>query len=198
MSKTPKMRLWLKRITTTPLTQYVVLESGNQIMFTYLGLSNSPLDYDNIATSYSQDYRSTGDAFKKKDILDSLKPRIDAEIAKAKNTRYIRLDEQARLGAYDFNAKAFPVQNQIEIGSNGYFNDNTAYRYAYTNGDNFKMLHIADEATARKIEGMKNSGQLTLAFYGFWQETDPSNKSIKCQIVKVRLLDRKGNELLVQ
>lgn len=183
----------------TPLDQYVQLTSGNQLMFMYYGLSNMPLDYEKITQAYSQEYRSTNDAFKQKDILNALKPRIDSEVAKAKNMRYYRTEEQANLASYDFNAKGFPVNNQIGDGSFGYYNDNSSYRYAFTNGESFKMLKVADEAKARQIEALtKKYPPMKLVFYVYAQDADPSDLSVKSQIVKVRLLDASGNELLVQ
>ncbi len=183
----------------TPLDQYVKLTSGNQIMFMYYGLSNMPLDYEKIAQVYSQEYRATNDAFKQKDILNALKPRIDSEIAKAKNIRYFSVEEEANLASYDFNAKGFTLNNEIGADSYGWFNDNPTYKYAFTNGEAFKILKVADETKAREIESLtKKYPRMRLVFYVYAQDVDPSNLQVKTQIVKVKLLDARGNELLVQ
>jgi hypothetical protein len=183
----------------TPLDQYVSLSSGNQLMFMYYGLSNTPVDHEKIAQSYSQEYRSTNDAFKQKDILNALTPRIDSEIAKAKDLRYFRTADEASLGSYDFSAKAFHINNSIGDGTYGYFNDNTNYKYSFTNGQSFSMLKVADEAKARQIESLIGKyPKMKIEFYSYTQDIDPNSLTVKCQIVKIRLLDATGNELFVQ
>jgi hypothetical protein len=183
----------------TPLDQYVKLTSGNQLMFMYYGLSNMPLDYEKITQAYSQEYRSTQDAFKKQDILNAMKPRIDSEVAKAKNIRYFIAEYDANISSFDFNAKGFPVTNPIGADAFGYYNDNSSYHYAFTNGEGFQMLKVADEAKARQIESLtKKYPPMKLVVYAFAQDADPSNLTVKSQIVKVRLLDASGNELVVQ
>lgn len=182
----------------TPPDKYVQLNSGNQLMFMYYGLLNMPVDYDKIASSYSQDFRSTNDEFKKKDILNALKPRIDSEIANAKNIRYFCVDFDAQLGHYDFNTKGFPVNNAIGPDGFAYFYDNANYKYSFTNGNSFKLLKVVDEAKARQIENMVNKyPAMKLTMYVFTQDADPSNLQIKCQIVKMKLADHHGNELTV-
>lgn len=183
----------------TPLDQYTKLTSGNQLMFIYYGILNMPIDYDKIASYYSQDYRSTSDEFKKKDILNALKPRIDSEITKAKGMRYFQTDFDANLGHFNFNVKGFPVNMALDSNSSAYISDNAAYQYSFTNGEGFNILKVADEAKARSIETMIDKyPPMKLVFYVFTQDADPNNRQIKCQIVKVKLLDHQGNELLVQ
>lgn len=183
----------------TPLDQYVALSSGNQLMFMYYGLSNMPVDHEKIAQSYSQEYRSTNDAFKQKDILNALTPRIDSEIAKAKELRYFRAEDEASLGSYDFNAKSFHINNAFDDGTYRYFNDNSTYKYSFTNGQSFSLLKVADEAKARQIESLIGKyPRMKIEFYSYTQDVDPNNLTVKCQIVKIRLLDATGNELFVQ
>jgi hypothetical protein len=183
----------------TPLDQYIKITSGNQLMFMYYGLSNMPIDYEKIAQAYSREYNSTNDAFKQKDILNALKPRVDSEIAKVKDMRYFIVDYDANLASYDFNSKAFPINNPIGDGSVGYYYDNQRYQYAFTNGDGFKMLQVADEAKARQIESFSKKYQhMKLIIYAFAQDADPSNMAIQAQIVKIKLLDPSGGELVVQ
>lgn len=184
----------------TPLNQYTKLTSGNQLMFVYYALLNMPIDYDRIASAYSQDYSATTDAFKKKDILNALKPIIDVEISKGKETRYLQAEFNPNIGHYDFNIKGFPVNTMLDINSYAFFSDKPIYKYSFTNGESFKILKVADEAKAREIESMINRtyqpGKLVLYF--FTQRAIPNDLRIECQIVKLRLLDHQGNELLVQ
>lgn len=179
----------------TPLAQYVKLESGKQLMFLYYALSNMPLDYDQIATAYSDDYRNTNDGFKKKDILKSIQPRIDQEIANAKTNRYFTANEPLNVGPYDFNNKAFPL-NGFEDGTYGYFYDLSDYKYGYTNAAPLRMLTIKDDAIARKIEEMRSKGQgMKLTIYAFAQDVDLNQKIVKSQILKFKITDNNGAEI---
>lgn len=181
------------------LTQYTELNSGNQIMFLYYALSSLPVDYEQIASVYSRDYMNTSDAFKKADILKALKPVIDAEIAKAKSNRYFVDAIDANLDSYDFNAKGFPIQDDLSADSTRYYNDNSTYKYQFTNGINAKMLKPNDENLARQIETMRNKyPTMRLRIYAFAQGVDMSNQTVKAQIVKLQLLDGHGSVLLTQ
>lgn len=188
---------------SVPVEKYVPLTSGNQLMFMYYGLSNMPVDYEKVASIYSRDYRATSDAFKKQDILKALTPRIDAEIAKAKELRYYQVEFDANLGSYDFNAKGFPVDNSIGPDSYGYFSDNRDYRYSFTNGDKYKLLKVEDEAKARQIEALVENyrrdyrRRMRLVYYAFAQDADPGNMQINSQIVRIKLVDDRGGELLI-
>lgn len=188
---------------SVPLDKYIPLTSGNQLMFMYYALSNMPVDYEKVASFYSREYRDTDDVFKKRDILKALIPHIDAEIAKARESRYFQLKFRAKLGSYDFNAKGFPVKNWFEPDSYGYFEDNRGYRYSFTNGDKFKLLKVEDEDKARQIEALiqdyrrRYDRHMLLVYYAFAQAADPGKMQIKSQIVHVKLVDHLGNELLI-
>lgn len=184
----------------TPLEQYIKLDSGNQLMFAYYAFTGLPVDYEAVAERYAQDYRRTSDAFKKKDILAALKPRIDAEIAKIKEQRYFKFDEEVNLSHFDFNKKSFAVQSYL-VREGGYlsFNDNNSYGVEITNGVQFAELKVADENTARALEKMVNDrARIVMQIYVFAQDANTSNSRIKVQIVKVKLMDKHGTELLTQ
>lgn len=184
----------------TPLENYVELNSGNQIMFAYLGLMNTPPDYKEIADQYSKDYGRTQDEFKKNDLLNALKPRIDAEIAKAKTSRYLKLSLNNPVDKYDFEKKAFPLNKSLwESGSFRFFSDNSTYKLSFSNGEAFRFLSTANDEDARKIEGLRTQYEaLELVAYCFFQDADPSNRSVKAEIVKVALVDKKGNVIATQ
>jgi len=182
----------------TPLNQYKELTSDNDIMFTYYALSSIPVDYDKILMSYSGDYRRASDEFKKQDILKALKPKIDQEIAAAKNARYLKMTWNGfRLNKYDFPAKGFP---QDSLGNNSNLGwESYGYRLAFTNGDNFKLFKIEDESKARLIEEKRSKyEQFDLVIYVYAQDADLNNKSVKTQVMHVSLLDSRGNELFAQ
>ena len=182
----------------TPLADYKELTSDNDIMFAYYALSSIPVDYDKVLMSYSEDYRRASDEFKKQDILKALKPKIDQEIAVAKNARYLKMTWNGfKLKKYDFQAKAFP-QDDLENNSNlGW--QNYGYRLAFTNGDNFKLFKVEDEAKARLIEEKRSKyEQFNLVVYVYAQDADLNNKFVKSQVMRISLLDSHSNELFAQ
>lgn len=182
---------------STPLDRYVELTSGNQIMFAYLAMAAMPIDYNEIAGSYSQDYARANDEFRKNDLLTALKPKIDAEVAKAGAGRYVRLSIDNPIGKYDFEKKGFPLESGVwESGSYRYFNDNSTYKLGFTNGDAFRYLMVSSEDAARAIESARSKYQtLQLLIYGYTQDADIANKTVKAEIVKIALVDGKGNVL---
>ena len=179
----------------TAAKDYRELAGDNDVMFTYYALSSLPVDYDKLLTAYSQDYRNTSDEFKKQDMQKALKPKVDQEIANAKGTNYIQMKwSQFRLDKYDFQAKGFPQQNLTKDVNFGWGWD---YRVEYTNGDDYKLFKVEDEAKARQIEEMRSKGQvLDLMIYAFAQDAELDKHYVKAQILKVVLLDKNGNELL--
>lgn len=181
-----------------PLTSYRTLQSGNDLMFLYYGLSNMPVDYDKVAQSYSQDYRGTQDSFKKQDLLTSLKPHIDAEIQSAKNSRYVMMSVSGvSLNAYDFSKKGFAVNNFGQAGQTQFFFDNSTYQAEYTNGPNFAFLPVSDETAARQIENMRSQFKpLTLRVYAYAQDGDPAANHVKLQILHLQLVDANNQVLM--
>lgn len=196
------VKLLPKADLSVPLTNYVKLEDGNQLMFMYYALSELPIDYEKIAGQYSREFQGTSDGFKRQDILTALKPRIDAEIVKAKSNRYfvhtITGSLRNSLHTYDFAGKSFPLAERVwSPDVRFYFMDSSSYEFSFTNGEEFKTLRVEDADLARKIEGMISSGQdVKLAIYAFAQEADPSKGRVKAQIVKMQFSDTKGKDLL--
>lgn len=184
----------------TPGEQYVELTSGNQVMFNYLALAAMPIDYKEVATAYSPDYARSSDEFRKNDLLTALKPRIDAAVTEAGQRRYVRMTIDAPIEKYDFEKKGFPLNGAIwESGSYRYFNDNSSYKIGFSNGDAYRYLSVPGEDSARTIEGLRSKYEaLHLVVYAYAQQADLSNKIVKAEIVKVALLDRKGNVLASQ
>ncbi|AVF38507.1 DUF4852 domain-containing protein [Pandoraea apista] len=184
----------------TPASNYVEYNSGNQLMFAYLALSDMPIDYDQIANRMSRDYAAANDEFRKRDLLAALKPKIDQAVAQAKAQRYFRITVSNPVQKYDFEKKSFPLDSSLwESGSYRYFYDNGEYRLSFSDGDRFRYLSVNNEEAARNIEAMRARGNPpTLVVYGYTQASDMSNKAVKAQIVKVALVDRQGNVLAEQ
>lgn len=180
---------------STPLSQYRKLENENDVMFTFYALSSLPIDYDKLLKTYSQDYQFSTDEFKKQDMQKALKPKIDQQIANAKSSNYIKVIwGQFSLDKYDFQEKGFPQHKLTKEVNFGWGYD---YRIEFTNGEDFKLLKVADEAKARIIEEKRSKGEnLDLIIYAFAQDSSLDNHHVKAQILKVVLVDKNGAELL--
>lgn len=185
----------------TALTNYRKIDSGNQVMFLYLGLLNLPVDYEKVVESYSSEYNRTNDSFKKKDILTALQPKVDQEIAQAKSSRYILLEsrESSLLERYDFSKKSFAVKEFADNDRYTYYYDNNQYTLAKTNATQFATLSVPDEARARVIEGyLSKYTPLRTETYVYAQDADPSNTRVKLEIMKFRLISPTGEVLAEQ
>ena len=184
----------------TPASSYVELDSGNQIMFAYLGTAGMPIDYNEVANTYSRDYRTASDEFKKNDLLKALKVKIDAGVAQAAQQRYVKLEIADAIQKYDFEQKGFPLDSSVwEKGAYRYFGDNSDYKIGFNNGADFRYLGVPEEDKARVIEGLRSKYESPrTVVYGFVQDADVSSKVVLAQILKVELVDRKGNVLASQ
>lgn len=184
----------------TPADRYVPLESGNQLMFQYYARTGLPLDYERVAPDISNEYHQATDAFRQRDLLAALKPRIDASLAQARDTPYLRMDIDLYGGSvspYDFDRKGFLLEPFKDAGTYRYFNDNSRYRVAFSNAQRYAFLPVADEATARLIETLRTKYEtMTLRTYLFVNDADTSNQSVKAVVVRIVVLDRKGRELV--
>jgi len=183
----------------TPLSQYKEWRSNRDVMFSYLGLSGLPVNYEVAMQEYSKDYRQSSDEFRKNDILSALKPKLDQEIAAAKTQLYVKMVfDNFRVDKFDFQAKGFP-QSQLTSDTNfGWSSEGgRTYRAVFTNADQYKLMRVADEAKARSIEERRSKYQnMNLVIYGFTQDVDTNNQYVKVQILKISLQDGKGAELL--
>lgn len=185
----------------TPSAKYRKIDSGHQVMFLYYGLLNLPVDYEQVVQSYSSEYQRTTDSFKKKDIVAALQPRIDQEIAQAKSAPYILLEstDSAPLERYDFSKKSFAVKEFSDNDLYTYYHDNSQYTLAKTNATQFATLSVPDEEKARAIEGyLSKYARLRVQTYLFAQDADPSNRRVKLEIMKYRLLSPTGEVLAEQ
>lgn len=168
-------------------------------------LSSEPVNYEQIAWQVSPEFRSSTDAFKKKDLLEALKPQVDAKLADAKKSwRYLYVDFKPGdvfLGHYDLDKKSFPIYG---IGSSNIF---------LTNGDAYKHLPMPDESRAREVEAAIAKGvayeinpneqmlpvpgrfPTTSRLYVFAQEAGPDGGPLRFQIVKLVMKTTDGQAL---
>lgn len=102
-----------------PLSAYQELKTPQQTTILFHALNSAPLDLEKVVERYSVEYQATTDSFKKKEIVASLSPSIEAELAKAKTDRYFFFElnpgmyDRETFGilkSYDFDKKGFPVK----------------------------------------------------------------------------------------
>ena len=182
---------------SVPLEQYKELNSGKQLLLTYLAISGMPIDYAEVAKKISKEYDRESDEFKKRDIMNALKPAIDKEIEKAKNERYFYMDVDADWSKYDFASQSFASAN---IGESGrYFNfRDFSYedRLEWSNGGKFNKLTVLDENQARTIEALRvKYNGIKTRIYFFLADTKLGEKTDMGEITKVQVMDAKGNLL---
>ena len=180
-----------------PLAAYTKLESGNQIMFLYVAASKLPPDYAKLASAYSKEFRDTSDAFRQNDLLQAIKPQLEQKIAQASADPYGWMEvDDARLGAYDFQRKGFPV-GEFEDGRYRYFNDAYDYKIGWANYSQLAFAPVADEAIARQLESMRTGYSNTprLKIYFFAQGADLDNERVNALVTHVQITDKSGRVL---
>lgn len=179
-----------------PLTQYQELSSGKQLMFSYLAVSTMPVNYEKIASSISPEFQRENDEFKKRDILNALKPGIDKEMVKAKSGQYYFMRLSDNLDKYDFSSKSFGNQAFSDGDSFRYFNDNSEYKLKFANSAAFNKVNVPDEQLARTIETLRTQYQgVRIVVYFFVNDTELGSTNVKAEITKVQVTDGKGNVL---
>lgn len=184
----------------TPDSEYRAITGPEQILAYIHGLSPLAIDYGKIAEKLSQEYRSTGDGFKKQDIAKALAPRIDRMLADAKAHRYFVFKVRPELEAYQFGSHSFHTQLSNDATWRQW-NNNDSEQLVFTNGDQFQQLKAPDEAAARQVEMLRSKNQWgaqAMEIYAYAQEPDLSSGALKAQIIKVKLIDPQGNTLLKQ
>ncbi|WP_296651297.1 hypothetical protein [Paraburkholderia sp.] len=175
----------------TPFSQYRSINSGAELALVYYAVSDTPVDYEQLTQHMSAAYRTTSDAFKRKDIVDSLKPKIDAQISAFRMSPYLKVHWTSLVpGHYDMTSQSFPLNN-LPLGSQtGRWMDGTQYSYSITNSAPYSALKITDQATARKIENaISQMHPFSADMYLFAQGTDADSHLVKMQMVRMDVLD---------
>ncbi|MGQ3046520.1 MAG: hypothetical protein ACT6Q8_15995 [Niveispirillum sp.] len=181
---------------SVPLSSYKAMESGRALMFAHLAADTLPLDYEKIAARISDDYRSEEDVFKKNDLLQALKPAIDAEVTKSKSNMYYYMMDDDGVSSYDFATKSFQIPRLSTSGNYTYFYDNSSFKLEYSNPVEFSRVEVTDETRARLIEKLRSQARgLMTKVYFFASSTELGSPIVKAEITKVQILDRQGNVL---
>lgn len=183
--------------TNRPLDQYPELNDSDGLMFLYVATSRIPPDYEKVAADFSADFRNTTDSFRKRDLLQALKPQIDQALsdAQAQPYRHMLIDDP-KLGAYDFDRGGFPM-GEFEEGRYRYFSGNSEYKLTWDNYGAFAFLPVKDEAAARNIESMRSDWRnpLRLKVYFMARSADLNDKTLKAHVTRVEIIDKSGQVL---
>lgn len=178
----------------TPTTEYERLETGEQAAYLYYAVANLPTDYDVIASIVSEKYRYSSDGFKKKEILNTLKPAVDEKISayKAKPIGYIRAN--AVLGAFDFDRNGFKIG---AVGDESAYYSFGSYQLQFKNTAQVNFIAIKDEAIARELESMRAgySNKPIANIYFLADHADLDGASIKALITQIDIVDKSGRVL---
>jgi len=188
---------------SVPLDRYQPLTSDRQL-YLAVALSTAPVIYDQLAMNESAEYMKTSDTFRRKELLDILRPQIDAKVAEAKlNGRYAYINlppGKISLGHYNLDKKAFPV------------NGLTTTNFRLSNREQFQWLSLS-EGQAREIEaalskgiaykineresslGVPGSFPTVSRVYVFAQGPGPDGRVVTYQITRIVMKDIDGKAL---
>lgn len=179
-----------------PLSTYEKLDSGRKLMFAYLAVGTLPVEYEKVAGLISPGL-SYADEFKKRDLIQSLRPGIDAEIEQAKGIRYYYMDMSGILDRYDFDSKSFRFMAFASDNPSIYFPTTGNYSMVFTNAEQYRRFTVTDEGKARQIETLRaEASNMKSKVYFFTTGEQLGEKIVNAEIVKVQLLDPKGNLLV--
>lgn len=194
----------LPTVQVDPARTYQEVNSGVDLAYLYYALTEMPADYEKLAEEVSEDYRITTDSFKKKEILDALRPEIQAKIAALKAHPFVKVQiDTSSLGHYDLVSQSFPVQGlPLDKGQYLSFVKGGSYRLAITNGADFRQLKVTDEARARAMEAIvtngtpgsviRNAYSTPAEMFLYAQAADKNTHVVQFQLVQVKLKDDKG------
>lgn len=190
-----------------PDSAYVPLsnQNGAELTYLYAALSNKPIDYDKIAQQTSPQYAATSDTFQRRDMLNALKPKIDAAIEEAKQHRYFTYSvDNGSPGNYDLATKTFSSggmytwQSGPVIGTTAVTIDLTNVHTPGSFGPN--PYPVADETEARAIQALidKRSAIGVKVFFFAQADEDTSGHVIRSVVTRYQLVAPDGTVLHTQ
>lgn len=186
-------------VASTPIDQYRPISGGTDIVYLYYAKTGLPIPYEDLAPRISDEYRNTQDAFKKKEVLDALKLKIDANVEAFKKTDYISFVEDGLLGHYDLNKKSFIVRGMPDQNDSKYTSFGM-YSVSFTNVSKFSGYKVDEVERAKEIEALVTKGggvavekiELHGNLYAFVQKANTDTKQIQVQIVRIQAQDEAG------
>lgn len=190
---------------STPDSAYVPITQARQVWVMYDALSgDKPSDMMLFAIDPSL---MGADPFQKKDKEAQLLPQLNAEMAAAKDHRYIVwVDTSGRLAPYDFDHHAFgfasALMNPPASASHGQIADVSMVDVAPTNAAAFEWLHVPDETQAKSIQARMSAGWIprvkVWAYVQGVEKVRGITQTLPVQITKVQVLDPQGQVVLEQ
>lgn len=184
-------------VTNVPLDRYVEVADSSEDMKPQQGFdlvalnaavsqvdSALPVDFEVLANSTSKEYFKTQDAFKKKELLATLKPKLEERIGYFQANPYIATvyNYSNNIEAYDFNRGGFPVNvfkgnRFLYAGDTGYGNSGLMYGFNVKNEAEATFFPVSNEELAKRIETMRTSGETPRLKAYFTAETKPKSNN---------------------
>jgi hypothetical protein len=198
---------------STPIDKYTDTTKGNgaELAFAWYATQKElGAGSKEIASIISPEYGLLKDEFKKKDIVESLMPKIKEGIETAKQNRYYKLrlsDSLIDIGSYDEKTKSFPLVSSVfsdpdaKMFLTGAGNNWTAQNYTvnFVNSANLKSLLVPEEKQAREIEAIRAKGGQqgvgSIWLYFCVGDPIPNTTGLYAELLRIRVLDKAGNLL---
>nr|WP_199040440.1 hypothetical protein [Dyella sp. ASV24] len=190
---------------STPDSAYVPVTQARQVWVMYDALSG---DKPSDMMLWAIDPTLMGaDPFQKRDKETRLLPQLTAEMAAAKDHRYITfVDRSSRLAPYDFDHKAFGFASALmnpQAGvSHGQIAGVSLIDVAPTNAAAFQWLRVPDETQAKAIQAQLSAGWIpqvkVWAYVQGGEKVRGITQTLFVQIAKVQVLDAQGQVMLEQ
>ena len=190
---------------STPDSAYVPVTQARQVWVMYDALSG---DKPSDMMLWAIDPTLMGaDPFQKKDKEATLLPQLNAEMAAAKDHRYIVwVDGSGRLAPYNFDHHAFgfasALTNPPAGVSHGQIAGVSLIDVAPTNAAAFQWLRVPDEAQAKAIQSRLSAGWIpqvkVWAYVQGGEQVRGITQTLFVQITKVQVLDPQGQVVLEQ
>lgn len=174
----------------TPAGQYLEISNGLHLMLHYHALSRDNVPWDTLAAAADPAFLATENRFERQELLRSLRPQLEAQLARHGENRYIVIPMQVQLAAYDFQRGGFPVHG---FAADSYLRFGPQdYALSFINGADFSLVPIAGEHLAREIENLRAtrpSERYRARVHAYAQHTieQAGQYTVRAQLLKVSI-----------
>jgi hypothetical protein len=207
-----------KEATNVPLDRYVVVgdpdsdpAQGFDLIAFNAAISQidpaMPPDFDLLASLSSKDYERTQDAFKKRELLAQLQPKLEERMAYFQANPYIATVYiyKNNIEGYDFSRNAFPV-NVFKATRALFAGNGLLEHYTLKNEAAVAFFPVSDQELAKRIETLRTGEKpprLKVYFASATKPKDPNNTAfnhyltdeIPLTVTHMQLVDRDGTVL---
>lgn len=151
-AQAPTEKPVVKAAPMVDVSRYLPFTSENAV-YSFHAAAGEPWDYETIASGISKEYAYNRDPFAKRDLLEKLKPEIDATMPKYKENPYLLVTYRTEISSYDFATKAFAIPQLADPEFTlQYQPADKFYLLKFNNNTSFKEVKVEDEAAARAIQ----------------------------------------------